>query len=176
MVGERVGEVDVLGEAGGEFAVEDVEVRSADGDVVRRGAEAIDGETLIGDVLGIGVVAPGGAAVSGGDGDGDALRGSLLPEVLNVLVAGGSLYGFATAEADVEDVGLVVVERALDGEEEAGVERGVGCGIEDDVCAGSDAAGDFGVEVGFDGVPFSPGSVPSTTTVRGLATTPKVER
>src|SRR5271157_3345910 len=152
MVGQRVAQVNVGGKAGGEVTVQDVVVGAANGYVVGRRTETVNCQTLRRHGLGVRVIASGGTVVAGGDCDRNALRRRLFPQILNVLVAGGSLCGFATAEADIEDVGLVVIEGAKNGKEQPGVKVCVGGGVEDDAGAGGDASGDFCVEVCLDGI------------------------
>src|SRR5580704_3716423 len=146
MVRERVGDVDVLREAGREVDVERVEVGSADRNVVGRGSERIDRKAqgrLQGDIR---VIATGGTAVAGGHRQGDTLCGGLLPKVVDVLISRTALFGFAAAKADVKNIDLVVVHSACDRQKQARAEVSVCGGVENHIGIGGDAARDLRIE------------------------------
>ena len=132
----------------GGAAVGHVEVGAADGDIVRRAGEAVDGEAV---ACGLNacIVATSGARVSAGEKNGDALRGGLLPEGLVEGVAGGAEEELALTVAVAHDGGEVVVDDVEGGE--VGALHDLGA-LGDDVVDGGafgDCAGPLGVDVGF---------------------------
>ena len=132
----------------GGAAVGHVEVGAADGDVVGGAGEAVDGDA-VGCGRDAGVVASGGAGVSAGEKDGDALGGGLLPEGLVEGVAGGAEEELALAVAVAHDGGEVVVDDVEGGE--VGALHDLGA-LGDDVVDGGgfgDGGGPLGVDVGF---------------------------
>src|SRR6202012_4003450 len=96
--------------------------------------------------LGVRVIAAGRAAVAGGDGHRDSLRCSLFPEVEVFEVTALSLICLTKPEAHVEDVDLVVVERALNGQIQSRLEGSVLRGVERQSRIGRDGAGNFKVQ------------------------------
>ena len=138
MVGQRIGGVHVGGKARWEVAIQNIEVGASHSDVIGRGSETIHSHAQVGQVLGIRVVASGGAAVACRDHDRNALRRRLLPQILDELIARGAQCRFAFAEADIQDVRLVVVDGALDGEEKSRLQGGVGGGVKDHLGVGGD--------------------------------------
>src|SRR5262249_8450607 len=103
------------------------EVRPADGDVVGRGRDTIDGQSHAGGRRPRGrVVAGGGAGVRGPDEHGNALGGGLLPELLVEPVATGGQQELAGAVAGGQDRGQVVVDDVFGRQVEArsGIGRG----------------------------------------------------
>ena len=156
LVPGRLGDVALGGGLGGGVvggvpeggaAVGHVEVGAPDGDVVGRAGEAVDGEAVACG-LNAGGVAAGGAGVSAGEKDGDALRGGLLPEGLVEGVAGGAEEELALAIAVAHDRSEIVVDDVEGGE--VGALHDLGA-LGDDVVDGGalgDGAGPLGVDVG----------------------------
>ena len=128
------------------------EVCTANSDIVGGRGEATYSETTDGVCSAEGAgrgIAGSGATVTGGSNHSDALRGSLLVEVVEEGVVGIAEVGFAAAVADGKDRSLIVVDGADEAEGQA-VCHITGCAvIEVDGGIGGDAAGLFDVELGF---------------------------
>ncbi len=131
--------------------------------------------------MGVRVVAAGGAAVSRGNQDGDALCRSLLPRLLRNAFQ-RPCGAFASAEADAEHGRDIAVNSMFYGKNQAGLSSGVGGDDKIDGGIGRYGSGPFDIEIGLEEAPLgpsglltpsTPGSFPSMMTWGGFAGRPK---
>ena len=117
-----------------------------DRDVEGRGGKSVHLETILRLLLGIEIVAAGGAVVAGRNGHCNSLRGGLLPQSVYELISGCTLESFASAKAHVQDAHGIIIERPIDGEKETCIQIGVRRGVEHLRGAGCEAAGNLKIE------------------------------
>src|SRR6201998_3777747 len=141
MIAEAVRGVDILRETGGKIALKGIEVGAANGDVIGSGRKRIHGKTLRSLLFGIVVVAAGRPAVATGHSERNALCCGLLPQGVDVLIAGRSLIRLAPAEADVENIRLVVVNRPCNRKKQAGIKVGIGGSVKNHIRIRSNSTG-----------------------------------